>query len=58
MATNTCYGCKHLTSKWWGDGSTAYGCALCPGLVKGVVGAFDDDEPIRCEEFEKGGVDY
>lgn len=47
----TCYGCKFLTSKIYADGTTLYGCALIPGLVIGETSAFDDDEPVRCEDF-------
>jgi len=51
-----CYGCRHLTSRWLGDGSTQYGCGLNPGLVLGTTSAFDDDEPIRCKRYEKPGA--
>ena len=49
----TCYGCRHLTSKCYGDGTTVYGCRLVPGLVKGAVSAFDDDKPQSCEDYER-----
>lgn len=48
-----CYGCKHLTRKGWGDGSTQYGCSLKPGIVLAISSEFDDDEPVRCDNFEK-----
>jgi len=29
---NTCFGCKHFRSEWFGDGTTLYKCALVPGF--------------------------
>ena len=49
----TCHGCIHLDSEWSGDGTTTYLCDLVPGLVKGTVSAFEDDEPQRCERYER-----
>jgi len=48
-----CYGCKHLRSRWFGDGTMQYGCALTPGLVLGSVSAFEQDEPHSCEEYQR-----
>ena len=50
----TCFGCKHISSKWYGDGTTIYGCKLCPGLCTGEHSAFsdEDDEPKRCDKYE------
>jgi len=56
-----CYGCRHITSKHYADGTTLYGCKLTPGLVTGCVSAFDDDdEPKSCKEYQgaEGAMPY
>lgn len=51
---DTCFGCLHITYKRYADGTTLYGCYLCPGLVKGESSPFCyDDDPKRCEKYEK-----
>jgi hypothetical protein len=47
-ALENCYGCNHITRRCDGSCITVYGCAFSPGLVTGMVGAFEDDEPKAC----------
>jgi hypothetical protein len=47
----TCFGCVHLTHDKYSDGSITYGCAFCPGLIKGESSMYDDDDPIRCDKY-------
>ena len=52
---NTCDGCRHMTTKFLGDGTRLYGCEFHGGLVTGERGIDSDpkyDEPIRCERYE------
>lgn len=48
----TCYGCKHLTSSYFCDGTTYYGCDMHGGIVTGEHGMDCDDDPIRCKQYE------
>jgi hypothetical protein len=53
--SETCDGCRYMTSQALGCGSTQYGCELHPGLCTGDRGIDSDpkyDEPLRCEKYE------
>ncbi len=52
MENKTCFGCKHMTSVFLGDGGKSYGCKLFPGLVTGCLEPMGyKDEPKACENY-------
>ena len=53
LEDENCFGCEHLRSEWFGDGSTLYKCARTPGLVVGSSDALDGDSGLkRCKYFK------
>lgn len=48
-----CYGCIDLRSRWLGDGTTLWTCNKTPGLVVGEEDGFDDDPPLRYEDYRE-----
>jgi len=50
MRAESCFGCKNMTSKTYGDGTVVYGCEKTPGVVLAVDGPFDIEIPIPIKE--------
>lgn len=54
---DTCFGCKFLTSKYYGDGSTTYLCSKSPGIIVGeqctCCGSNDNPTPLQGGCYEE-----
>lgn len=43
---DTCFGCRHQTTRADAAGGGIYGCALCPGPVLGAWGHWIDESDV------------